>query len=35
MHAFIRRFLFHYGINRRLPVRRLSAACEAWRTSRA
>ncbi len=34
MHAFIRRFLLHYGINRRLPVRRLTAAREAWRTAR-
>jgi hypothetical protein len=33
--AFIRRFLLHYGINRRYPLRRLSAARSAWRTARA
>jgi hypothetical protein len=36
MHAFIRRFLLHYGINRRYhPLRRLTAARIAWRTARA
>jgi hypothetical protein len=35
MRAFIRRFLLHYGINRRYAVRRLIAAREAWRTARA
>jgi hypothetical protein len=34
MHAFIRRFLLHYGINRRYPLRRLMAARIAWRTAR-
>jgi hypothetical protein len=35
MHAFIRRFLLHYGIYRRYPLRRLTAACNAWRAARA
>jgi hypothetical protein len=35
MHAFIKRFLLHYGIYRRYPLRRLSAARNAWRTARA
>jgi hypothetical protein len=35
MRAFIRRFLLHYGINRRTPLRRLTAARNAWRTARA
>jgi hypothetical protein len=34
MRAFIKRFLLHYGINRRQPVRRLTAARDAWRTAR-
>jgi hypothetical protein len=35
MRAFIRRFILHYGINRRHPVKRLTAARDAWRTARA
>jgi hypothetical protein len=35
MRAFIGRFLLHYGINRRMPLRRLTAARNAWRTARA
>jgi hypothetical protein len=34
MHAFIRRFLLHYGINRRYALRPLPAARDAWRTAR-
>jgi hypothetical protein len=34
MRAFIRRFLLHYGLNRRHPLRRLTAARHAWRTAR-
>jgi hypothetical protein len=34
MRAFIRRFLLHYSLNRRYPLRRLTAARNAWRTSR-
>jgi hypothetical protein len=34
MRAFIRRFFLHYGINRRQPARRLTAARDAWRTAR-
>ncbi len=35
MHAFIRRFLMHYGIYRRYPLGRLPALRNAWRTARA
>jgi hypothetical protein len=35
MRAFFRRFLLHYCINRRYPMRRLTAARVAWRTARA
>jgi hypothetical protein len=31
MHAFIRRFLMHYGIYRRYPLGRLPAQCVAHR----
>jgi hypothetical protein len=34
MRAFIIRFLFHYGLNRRHPLRRLTAARNAWRIAR-
>ncbi len=34
MHAFIRRFLMHYGIYRRYPLGRLPALRNAWRTAR-
>jgi hypothetical protein len=34
MRAFIGRFLLHYGINRRHPLRPLAAARIAWRTAR-
>jgi hypothetical protein len=30
MHAFIRRFLMHYGIYRRYPLRRFPALRNAW-----
>jgi hypothetical protein len=35
MRAFVRRFLMHYGIYRRYPLRRLSAFRNAWRNARA
>jgi hypothetical protein len=35
MRAFVRRFFLHYGIYRRRPVRRLTAARNAWRIARA
>jgi hypothetical protein len=35
MRAFVRRFLLHYGIYRRYPLRRLTAVLNAWRTARA
>jgi hypothetical protein len=35
MRIFIKRFLLHYGIYRRYPLRRLSAIRNAWRTARA
>ena len=34
MHAFLRRFLMHYGIYRRYPLGRLPALRNAWRTAR-
>ena len=33
MHAFIRRFLMHYGIYRRYPLGRFSALRNAWRAA--
>jgi hypothetical protein len=33
MHAFIRRFLMHYGIYRRYPMGRFSALRNAWRAA--
>jgi hypothetical protein len=35
MHAFLRRFLMHYGIYRRYPLGLLPALRNAWRTARA
>jgi hypothetical protein len=35
MRAFVRRFMMHYGIYRRYPLRRLPAIRNAWRTARA
>jgi hypothetical protein len=34
MHAFLKRFLMHYGIYRRYPLGRLPALRNAWRTAR-
>jgi hypothetical protein len=34
MRAFIKRFLFYYSLNRRHPLRRLTAARSAWRIAR-
>jgi len=34
MHAFVKRFLMHYGIYRRYPLGRLPALRNAWRTAR-
>jgi hypothetical protein len=34
MHAFLRRFLMHYGIYRRYPLGLLPALRNAWRTAR-
>jgi hypothetical protein len=34
MSDFLRRFLMHYGIYRRYPLRRLPALRNAWRTAR-
>jgi hypothetical protein len=33
MHAFIRRFLMHYGIYRRYPLGRFPALRNAWRAA--
>jgi hypothetical protein len=33
MHAFLKRFLMHYGIYRRYPLGRLPALRNAWRTA--
>jgi hypothetical protein len=35
MHAFIKRFLMHYGIYRRYPLRRFSALRNAWRVAQS
>jgi hypothetical protein len=35
MRAFVKRFLMHYGIYRRYPLRRLTAFRNAWRNARA
>lgn len=35
MRLFLRRFMMHYGIYRRYPLRRLPAVRNAWRNARS
>jgi hypothetical protein len=35
MRAFIKRFLMHYGIYRRYPLRRFPALRNAWRVAQS